>query len=204
MNMEADYNERRAETTTLFLLKSLSENQQKISKTLQSHTVQEDLRFDQILREVHELRAARCRDSCAMSPEPRIFLADLRPLKLMTAVGYLIMAISLFLYHPHTDIANDLMYMISVMPVKMWSLLFFLVFVFRLAGMVTQAGAKYLHLAVPITGLWLWCMTLTSFAVLSSIESVGLLLLIPIMMEMWVLARSYARWRTPDGNAGNL
>jgi hypothetical protein len=204
MNMEAEYNERRSETTTLFLLKSLSENQSRISQTLQAHMVQEDLRFDQILREVHELRTARCRDSCMINPEPRMFLADLRPLKLMTAIGYALMAVSLFLYHPHTDIANDLLYMGSVMPIKMWSLLFFLVFFFRAAGLVSQVGARYLHLAVPIAGLWLWCMTLTSFAVLSHVESVGLLLSIPIIMEMWVLARSYARWRTPDGNAGNL
>lgn len=117
-----------------------------------------------------------------------IFYDSLRPTKLITIVTSILAGIAMCV--PAADPAQDFMFLTNLVPGWGWAMLFLAHATGRLLGLFYLKEIKSAHYLVSAIGIWLWSMLFTSSAIMTPLEGMGLLYIILIVIEVWILCRN--------------
>lgn len=119
----------------------------------------------------------------------------MRPVKLIAiAVG--IFAGLGFAFKPDE---REIYFLISIMPMFMWSATFLTVSAERLIRMFTRFQHKVLIYSESAFSVWLWVMLFSS-GVMAGERGMMLLYLLPVLIEVWLLIRSIFDYDMSDIN----
>lgn len=116
-----------------------------------------------------------------------IYLESTRPTKLFTVLLMTVCALGLVIGH---DEAATIKYLNKIAPDFFWALLFLLMAVMRIVELFADKTGVLADYFVPITVIWVWAIILTASVIAVPFNAMGLLYLIPILVEMWFISRA--------------
>ena len=192
---ELTITDRRQSEAADFLLGQITHQISDIRNRLEGHIIDEGTKFDAILAEVHTSHRNLTLALSSKIPQDtssfwEVVTADLRAVKLVTVAFYFITALSIALYKTQTPV-DDLHYLLTICPAGIWVALFAVMVTWRVSGLFWWAGNKLTHLVGPLLGIWLWGLVLVSSAVLTPVDDLEALTLIPLAIEVWILVRAF-------------
>ena len=117
-----------------------------------------------------------------------ILSQDTRQLKLVTVPLALATAVGFAVQSGH-DPYNDLRFLMTLMPWECWSGLCVLYGVSRIIGLFFWRGNRITQVITPMGGMFLWAFLLASSAIISPMEGMSLLYIIPALIEALILGR---------------
>jgi hypothetical protein len=87
------------------------------------------------------------------------------------------------------DIYNDLQFLVNSLPTSAWVALFSSVSLYRIHSLIFEHSNIYFNLSISVLSIWLWVVVLVSSTILTPPDSLDLILIIPVIIETWILAR---------------
>lgn len=120
-----------------------------------------------------------------------IMWQDLRPLKLVTIPLAFLTAIGIGIQY-YSESLHDFEMMLKIGPWWIWSLGFVIVGIARFIGLFVWLGTRFTRQGTPALAILLWSMMFAGSDILTPIEGMGLLYLIPLSIEVWILGRALA------------
>lgn len=114
---------------------------------------------------------------------------DMRPVKLITIPLTFLASVGIYMQYA-TGSTGDFDLLFHLEPWWFWSVLFSFVGVSRFVGIFVWAGTMWTRRVTPVVGIVLWSMMFASSDIASPAEGMGLLYLIPLGMETWILGRA--------------
>ena len=119
-----------------------------------------------------------------------ILLENLRPVRLISMMLSIAGMIGIAL-HPSMPVKHDdLVLLMQIFPEYIWVLLFLIHTIGRYADTVKLTDCpKIVAYSVTCLGIWLWSMIFASGMVVEPVESLTLLYVVAIIIELWILVR---------------
>jgi len=124
-----------------------------------------------------------------------IYCDSTRPMKLVMMLTYIITTVALYLRHDdHTGDARyifEAFHMSNDAHLVLWSLICLYCATARYVGLFWWKGLVWTRRTTPLAGMVLWAFLFTS-AVKSTEFGFGLLYIICLLIETWILSRAFA------------
>lgn len=120
----------------------------------------------------------------------KILLGNLRPVRFFSMLLSIAGMTGMFL-HPHLSFKHDdLTMLLQIFPDMIWGYLFLMHTTGRFIDIVELAKCpKMLAYSNTVLGVWLWSMLFASSLVVDPLESLSILYVVAIFVEVWILVR---------------
>lgn len=187
--------ERPENDTRAYLMQQLSLDMLDLKRDLETHIHREESQFTELFRALHELAVAQNSKPVFQTYGLwEILNHSVAPTKLFSVLLYLLAAFGVVLQASDGH-AGALGYLFSLMPFYSWVYLLVFMAASRSMDLFWWPGNRVLNMVVPALGVWIWTMVFVSSIVMTPIESMGGLHVVPILMELWIATKAFLLWR---------
>lgn len=121
----------------------------------------------------------------------QILCEPMRPVRFISLWVYILVAASFCHTGTSPEHSDDLNILLNTAPWWFWSGLASYVAIARFCGLFVWVGVIYTRRTTPIVGMTVWAYLFTGSAILTPIDGMALLYLIPAAMEVWILGRAF-------------
>ena len=119
-----------------------------------------------------------------------IYMESPRPTKLITIPLLILSAVAFFILPDHPIVTNAFSYLLHIATQWVWSVIFLGLATLRVIELFGRKTPAYCQYFAPVGIVWVWSMVLTGVMMHRPIIATGLIYIIPILIELWFLART--------------
>ena len=189
--------DRRRSAETQFLLKELQRGQMDIRRTIATHVVEEDRKFDAIFSALTRMHTDTLSSIIERGPKfgqakrsAKVLDADLWAMRLLTVVMYVCAGFGLMFYSSEAKL-HDLKYLQAIMTMPHWVALAIGLAFLRAVGIRWGTSSQALRVALPTLGLWFWSTVFVSSTVFRPADGMSIMCVVPMVVEFWILIQAF-------------
>jgi hypothetical protein len=119
-----------------------------------------------------------------------IYSESTRPTKLITIPLLLLSAIAFLILPDSPIVTTAFSYLLHIAPQWVWSTIFLGLAAIRIKELFGKKPSIFCQYFAPTGVVWVWSMIVTGVLLHRPIISTGLIYLIPILVELWFIART--------------
>lgn len=120
-----------------------------------------------------------------------ILCDSMRPVRFISMWVYILVAASFCHAGYNPDHSTELDVLLNTVPWWVWSGMATYVAIARFCGLFVWKGVIYTRRTTPVIGMTVWAFLFTGAGILTDIDGMAALYLIPMGMEVWILGRAF-------------